>query len=409
MAELWPVVPHGVKLSLGSAEGIDVARARALGALARELHAPVISEHVAFVRSGEREIGHLTSLPFTRTSLHVVKRNVAQARRYLPDVPLLLENVAWTFRYPESEMEEGDFYAEVAHATGCSILLDLGNLYANAVNSGKDPLESLMRFPLERVAMVHLAGGVSEDGFFFDDHAHAISEPVFSLLGELLAVTGPVPILIERDASFPPFAELAGEVERCRTLSRRASRVATHKAPVASLCRDAVTTPLEGSLLARTQAEVARLLTDVEEPDVAAEARYGAAALRRSRAVLQRKRVDEALPLLPCLSQRRALIERVAKQVVESSQRLPRLAAISDALEIARRTQDITELRALAERDVLVLESRFVHDLATGQVNPRRSPYMSIRRFSDGGRGIAIKGFGTRAHVKFFERKESRL
>src|SRR5262245_4800756 len=95
VSRVWPVVPHGVKLSLGSAEGIDVDRARRLGALARELRAPAVTEHVAFVRGGGREIGHLTQVPFTREAVRVVAANVARARRALPDVPLLLENAAW--------------------------------------------------------------------------------------------------------------------------------------------------------------------------------------------------------------------------------------------------------------------------------------------------------------------------
>src|SRR5687768_2470154 len=89
MRELWPIVPHGVKLSLGSADGIDVERARALGSLAREVRAPLVSEHVAFVRSRGTEIGHLTELPMTREAVRVVARNVEVLRRHLPDVPLL--------------------------------------------------------------------------------------------------------------------------------------------------------------------------------------------------------------------------------------------------------------------------------------------------------------------------------
>src|SRR5260221_4637517 len=137
--QLTTVVPHGVKLSLGSAQGIDLARAKKLGKLARELGAPAISEHIALTRGGDRDIGHLTSLPFTREAVRVVARNVAAARRVLPDVPLLLENVAWTFRWPEDDLTEGDFCAEVVEATGCDLLLDLGNLFANALNSGRRP------------------------------------------------------------------------------------------------------------------------------------------------------------------------------------------------------------------------------------------------------------------------------
>src|SRR5262245_17691401 len=95
LSRICPVVPHGVKLSLGSAEGMGVECARRLGALARELRGPAITEQVAFVRAGGREIGHLTQGPFTREAVRVVAANVAAARRALPDVPLYLENAAW--------------------------------------------------------------------------------------------------------------------------------------------------------------------------------------------------------------------------------------------------------------------------------------------------------------------------
>ena len=99
LAEIWPVLPHGIKLSLGSADGIDEDHARRLGALCRQLRAPLISEHVAFTRGRRREIGHLTQLPLSRTAVSVVARNLGRVRRHLPDVPFLLENPAWTLRW----------------------------------------------------------------------------------------------------------------------------------------------------------------------------------------------------------------------------------------------------------------------------------------------------------------------
>src|SRR4051812_35405365 len=205
VAEIRPVVPHGVKLSLGSADGIDPARTRRLGALARELRAPAITEHVALTRAGGREIGHLTPMPFTRDSVRILARNVAAARRLLPDVPLFLENVAWTFRWPEDEMPEGAFYAEVAAATGCELLLDVANLHANAINAGLDPVDLLGDHPLDRVGMMHVAGGVMEDGFLLDTHAHPVAEAVFALVERALTRTGAVPVVLERDQGFPPF------------------------------------------------------------------------------------------------------------------------------------------------------------------------------------------------------------
>ena len=208
LARVWPVVPHGVKLSLGSAEGLDESRVLRFASLARELRAPMVSEHIAFTRGGGREIGHLTHLPRTREAVRVVARNVARLRTKLPDVPLLLENVAANFDWPahEEEMDEGAFYTEIAEATGCPLLLDVGNLYANAVNAGLDPSRVLAGYPLERVAMLHIAGGISEDGFYFDTHAHAVPDGVFALVAQIFARHLDVPVLLERDANFESFS-----------------------------------------------------------------------------------------------------------------------------------------------------------------------------------------------------------
>ena len=222
LAEIWPVIPHGVKLSLGSAEGLDLGRARELGRLARELRAPLVSEHVSFVRAGGREIGHLTELPMTREAVQVVARNVSALQRELPDVPLLLENVARAFVWPSSdhEMNEGDFHAEICAATGCELLLDVGNLHANAVNVGLDPFDVLASYPLDRVAMLHVAGGILEHGFYFDTHAHPVPPAVFALVARLVETHGALPILLERDANYDAHDEILDEVARLRVKYR---------------------------------------------------------------------------------------------------------------------------------------------------------------------------------------------
>ncbi|HRI69763.1 MAG TPA: DUF692 domain-containing protein, partial [Polyangium sp.] len=395
VAEIWPVIPHGVKLSLGAAEGIEKDRAKALGSLAKDLRAPFISEHVAFVRSGSREIGHLTGLPFTRTAIGVIARNVALARKQSPDIPLLPEKIAWTSSWPDNEMAEPDFYQEIAAQTGCPLLLDVGNLYANALNSGQNPVEFAAKFPLERVAMIHLAGGVFEDDFYFDDHAHAVTNDVFSLLQSILAKTGPVPILIERDAFFPPFVELAAEVALCRTLLRQTQTPGKTVAPISP--QGHVDAPADRvQALEQGQNLVAQLLVDPRIPEQSA---FEARAIQRSRAILQRKRVDEALPLLSFLAPHKAEVTRIAEEVVTEMPRPAKLAGISDAFAIAQRASRIPALRFAAERDLLGLQTRFVHDPETNMVRPRNAPYFGIHPLSNGkkalisARGIEPTGF----------------
>jgi uncharacterized protein (UPF0276 family) len=298
LAEIWKgrVLPHGLKLSLGSADGIDVERARRLGALTRRLQAPVVSEHVAFTRgrSAEkrlREIGHLTQLPLTRTAVSVVAKNVDKARRHLPDVPFLLETPAWTLRWPDDEMDEGAFFGELVRATSCDLLVDLGNIYANAVNSQQDPLALLHSYPLSHVAMVHLAGGALRNGFYVDTHAHPVPAPVFSLLDSLLKVTGPLPIIIERDGNFPDFGELHAELGRARDCLTATMKTPPER-PAPSRPRKQAVSEREVSTLAMQQGHLAELLTATEAP--ARTAPFDATAVSHSRSILQHKRLDEA-------------------------------------------------------------------------------------------------------------------
>lgn len=406
LARMWPVVVHGVKLSLGSGDGIDADKARALGALARKLGSPIISEHVAFTRGREREIGHLTALPRTRAAVAVVARNVAHARRQLPDVPLLLENVAFTLQWPDDEMDEASFYQEVVDATDCDLLLDLGNLWANAVNEGLEPLDVLCRYPLERVAMVHLAGGAWEDGFYFDTHAAPVGDPVLELLRELIVRRGPVPILIERDAEFGPFSQLRDELDRVRNIAATPERMAwtplvrEHSGPSPASESDPA--------LADRQAALAEALTSLEPPTPAITEQFGATALTRSRAILRRKRVDDSLPLLPRTAALGAPARAIATSVIEALPRAPRRTAIADAMQIAAAAAASPHAAAAGCVDQLVLRARFRGPDRDGVVYPRRGPFVGHVQLAEpslAGRSVwVLKGPGLGAQVVLFRR-----
>lgn len=207
-----PIVVHGLALSLGGAERPNRRRLRHLAACAEALQAPLVSEHLAFVRAGGRDSGHLLPVPRTGDALEVVCANIAEAQARLP-VPLALENIATLIEWPESELSEADFLTEVVARTGVSLLVDVANLYANARNHGTDPLVVLDRLPLDHLAYVHVAGGVDrDDGFYRDTHRHTVPPPVFGLLAELRARWNPPGVLLEWDGSFPPEAELDAEL-----------------------------------------------------------------------------------------------------------------------------------------------------------------------------------------------------
>lgn len=400
IAEIWPVALHGVKLSLGSAEGVDADRARRLGRLARELGCPVVTEHVAFTRAGGREIGHLTPLPFSREAVRVVARNVATARRHLPDVPLLLENIAWTLRPPGDEMDEAAFYGEIVEATGCDLLLDLANLYANAENTGRDPSRTLAAYPLDSVAMVHLAGGVLEHGFYLDTHAHPVPPPVLDLLRQLVSSSGAVPVIVERDDRFPPFEELAAEVDAARAVMRgRPARAPGAARP--ALGSDSGRAPA----LAASQCRLAELLTAPDSPVDTAP--FDRAGIERTRAVLVEKRLDEALPLLPRTGAHGCALRPIALPSIRESARAPRGTAIADARRIADAAALDPRFSGAARRDRLELRSRFV-GAPDGTARPRRGPFVGQETLPDGRRVWALKGPGAAAPVHLFPKGADR-
>jgi uncharacterized protein (UPF0276 family) len=217
------VVVHGVSLSLGGAEAPDRRRLERLAALADRLEAPLVSEHIAFVRGGGRETGHLLPLPRTREALELVVANVRAAKAALP-VPLALENIATLFEWPGPEMDEATFLAEVLERADVPLLLDLENVYANARNHGGDAAAFLDRIPLERVAYVHMGGGTERDGVYHDTHGHDVPAAVLDLLAELSARVDVPGVMLERDERFPPDAQLNAELDAIAAAVARGGR-----------------------------------------------------------------------------------------------------------------------------------------------------------------------------------------
>ncbi|GAA1944743.1 DUF692 domain-containing protein [Amycolatopsis minnesotensis] len=210
-----PVLPHAVSLSLGGAEDLDTARVEHLAAVADALDAPLASDHVCFVRAGGLDAGHLIPLPRTREALDVLVDNVKLTQSIL-GVPFAAENIAAVLEWPDAELSEARFLAELTERTGCGLIIDVANLYANARNIGTDPEVFLDEIPLEKIAYVHVAGGVDRDGVYHDTHAHPVRPEVLELLAELRSRTEPPGVLLERDDDYPSDTELAGELAAIR-------------------------------------------------------------------------------------------------------------------------------------------------------------------------------------------------
>lgn len=228
LADAVPFMLHGVGLGLASASPPDRLRLDAMARLVDLVRPERWSEHLAFVRAGGIELHHLAAPPRNCATVEHAARNIARAHRVVGVAPAM-ENIATLLVPPCSTMNETDWLGAVYAASDVPMLLDLHNLYANAINAGEDPALWLERLPLERVEIVHIAGGRwtgqakgSGAPRWLDDHLHATPPAVFDLLARLAArVSQPLTVVLERDGAYPPFQDLLDELRTARVALAR--------------------------------------------------------------------------------------------------------------------------------------------------------------------------------------------
>jgi hypothetical protein len=215
------MVLHGVSLGLASTVPVEARRLDRMARLIEATSAETWSEHLAFVRGSGIEIGHLAAPPRNEASIEGACRNLERAAQIIGCAPLI-ENIATLVEPPASRLDEAEWIEQIVCGGGVGLLLDLHNLYANAVNFGDHPHSLLCRFPLWRVNAVHLSGGRWIEGpngarRLLDDHLHDIPAQVFALLSELGRLAPqPLTIIIERDGRFPPIARLLDQLDIAR-------------------------------------------------------------------------------------------------------------------------------------------------------------------------------------------------
>ncbi|MBD2296083.1 DUF692 domain-containing protein [Anabaena sphaerica FACHB-251] len=219
LAAHFPIIPHAINLSLGSAEGLDIDYLRKLAALIQQLNPPWWSEHICFTKAGGIDIGHLSPLPYTQEAVKILCRNIAQVRRWI-DVPLILENITYMVQLPGAEMTEAQFLTEVLERSECGLLLDITNLHTNAVNYGYDVDDFLQQLPWERIVQLHFVGGHWHDGILIDSHSQSTPVEVWELMNKVVACASVKGIVLERDENLPTFAELSGELQQAREIGR---------------------------------------------------------------------------------------------------------------------------------------------------------------------------------------------
>jgi uncharacterized protein (UPF0276 family) len=217
----YPISLHGVGLSLGSTDPLDPAHLRRLKALVERLEPGFVSDHLSWGSVGGRYFNDLLPLPYTEEALRHFCRRVIDAQELLGR-RLLIENPSTYLQFAESIIPEPEFLREVAHITGCGILLDVNNVHVSAFNHGFDATRYLEAIPPRCVGELHLAGhtraGEGHDAILIDTHDAPVPDPVWSLYKRALRRFGPLPTLIEWDADLPPLATLVAEAGRAQAM-----------------------------------------------------------------------------------------------------------------------------------------------------------------------------------------------
>jgi uncharacterized protein (UPF0276 family) len=218
--ERFPVVLHGVSLSIGSTQPLDRTYLAQVKALATRVEPEWVSDHLCWTGIAGRNMHDLLPLPYTEEAL----ANVVERVRTVQDIlgrRILLENVSSYVSYRDSQLTEWQFLREIAERADCLILLDVNNIYVSSVNHEFDPLDYLNAIPQDRVQQIHLAGHENHGDYLIDTHDHPVPDPVWELYGAAVRRFGSVSTMIERDANIPPLEELCSELDAARQLAAR--------------------------------------------------------------------------------------------------------------------------------------------------------------------------------------------
>lgn len=217
----YPLAMHGVALSLGGTDPLDLDYLRRVRRLADRVQPMWVSEHLCWTGQGGRVLHDLYPVPYTEACARHLVARIRQAQDVLGR-RLVLENVSSYIRYRASQATEWDFLAHVAEEADCELLVDVNNIHVSSVNHGFDPHAYLAALPAHRVRQIHLAGHSRQGDFLIDTHDHPVAPEVWALYAQACRRFGAVATMIERDDDIPPLAELLGELDQARAVARDA-------------------------------------------------------------------------------------------------------------------------------------------------------------------------------------------
>ena len=216
--ERFPIVMHGVSMSIGSTDPLDMEYLQGLKALADKVQPVLISDHLCWTGAHGVNMHDLLPLPMTEETVDHVATRVRQVQDVLGR-RFILENTSTYVTFEEDEMMEWEFISEICARADCDILLDVNNIYVSAFNHGFSADAYLAGIPKALVKQIHLAGHEHNGDHIIDTHDEPIPKDVLDLYAKAIHRLGHIPTMIERDANIPPFAELVRELQGVRSIA----------------------------------------------------------------------------------------------------------------------------------------------------------------------------------------------
>lgn len=211
----FPMVMHGVSLSIGGTAPIDVEYLRQLKVLIERIEPAWISDHLCWTGTDGLNLHDLLPMPYTERALRHLVERISQVQEFLGR-KILLENVSSYVTYRADEMSEWEFIAALLQRSGCDLLLDVNNIYVSSVNHGFNPQHFIDAIPATHVRQIHLAGHENHGSYIIDTHDHPVCDAVWDLYAYTVRRLGAVPTMIERDDNIPPLNELLDELDTVR-------------------------------------------------------------------------------------------------------------------------------------------------------------------------------------------------
>jgi uncharacterized protein (UPF0276 family) len=277
----YPMAMHGVGMSIGSANGLNLPYLHQVKQLAQRVEPLWVSDHLCWTGWGQHVLHDLYPLPYTDEAAQLVIAHMRQAQDILQR-RLVLENVSSYIDFVQSSQAEWQFLSHIANEADCLLLVDINNIYVSSVNHGFDPLTYLRALPAHRIQQIHLAGHTSQGSQLIDTHDQPVCPAVWQLFAQAVDLWPPVATMIERDDHMPPLPDLLAELQVAKNMAQQGGWVESASftqqsanAPTPTTEKATVPTPL----LTQTQATLAQYWLDANDDAIASEHLAAAQAL----------------------------------------------------------------------------------------------------------------------------------